>query len=247
MDHLAGTAVEPGQTLEGSGGEALRLVVSDPHRLFGECLAKALDRHRRFTVIAQAGSGLETLEELARRAPDILLIGIDVLDEEIMDLTRSAASLFSSVRILILGRGERDERVAECLRAGASGYLLRDQSLAEVEVAIEAVAGGGTVCPPRVMRLLFSRLGDLGRERRRRERLDRLELSAREMEILRHIADGLTNQEIARRLCLSVHTVKNHVHRILEILEVNSRWGAVNHAFAKGWLQDRHRGAVKLF
>lgn len=247
MDQLASTAAQSGQAREGSGGEALRLVVFDPHHLFGECLARALARDRRFKVVAQAASGGETLETLAGCAPNVLLIGIDVLDEELMDLLRSTASLFPAVRILILGRAEPEEKVAECLRAGAGGYLLRDQSLAEVEAAIEAVAGGGTVCSPRVMRLLFSRLGDLGRERRRRERLDRLELSAREMEILGHIADGLTNQEIARRLCLSVHTVKNHVHRILEVLGVNSRWGAVNHAFAKGWLQDRHRGAVKLF
>jgi DNA-binding NarL/FixJ family response regulator len=92
------------------------------------------------------------------------------------------------------------------------------------------------------MRELFARLGELGRERKRRERLEVLELSPRELEILRLIADGLTNQEIGGQLYLSVHTVKNHVHRILDALAVQNRWAAVRHAVAKGWLQER-RGA----
>jgi DNA-binding NarL/FixJ family response regulator len=89
------------------------------------------------------------------------------------------------------------------------------------------------------MRLLFDRLGRLGRERKRRDRLEILELTAREMEILRLIADGLTNRQIASRLYLSAYTVKNHVHRILDALGVQSRRAAVNHAYAKGWLRGR--------
>ena len=163
-------------------------------------------------------------------------------DAELIRLTREAVALFPALRILVLGRAESDEQVVDCLLAGAGGFLLRDQSLAEVAAAIEMVARGERVCTPGVMRLLFARLSELGRERKRRQRLEVLDLSAREMEILRLIADGLTNQEIASRLYLSVHTVKNHVHRILDVLGVHSRWGAVNHAFAKGWLIDRRRG-----
>jgi DNA-binding NarL/FixJ family response regulator len=220
----------------------LRLFISDPHHLFRECLAAALERDRRFDVIERSESGPTVLDELARCEADVLVLGTDVLDRELLSLTREIAVCFPSVRVLILGgRAESDEQVVDCLVAGAGGFLLRDQTLAEVAAAIEAVARGERVCPPRIMRLLFARLGELGRERKRRDRLEVLELSAREMEILRLIADGLTNQEIARQLYLSVHTVKNHVHRILDVLGVHSRWGAVKHAFAKGWLQDRRR------
>ena len=224
-------------------GRKLRLLVSDPHHLFRECLATALGRDERFMVLDRIESGPALLETLTRCAADVLVLGADVLDEELIGLTREAVALFPHLKILVLGRAEEDEQVVECLLAGAGGFLLRDQSLAEVAAAIEVVARGERVCPPAVMRLLFTRLGELGRERKRRDRLEVLELSAREMEILRLIADGLTNQEIARRLYLSVHTVKNHVHRILDVLGVHSRWGAVNHAFAKGWLQERRRGS----
>lgn len=240
---------EEESTPEASRGEEvlaakpLRLLISDPHHLFRECLAAALGLDPRFEIIAQTAAGPALLEELARCKAQVLVLGVDLLDRNLLDRTREAIALLPDLKILVLGRAETDEEVVDCLLAGAGGFLLRDQSLADVAAAIEVVARGERVCQPRVMRLLFSRLGQLGRERKRRDRLEILELSPREMEILRLIADGMTNQEIARRLYLSVHTVKNHVHRILDALGVHSRWGAVNHAIAKGWLQDRRRGS----
>lgn len=246
MSHLV--EAEPAQvglskTGEDATKKTLRLFISDPHHLFRECLAMALERDTRFGVIDRTASGTALLEKLAQHAADVLVLGTDTVDGDLIRLTREISALFPGLRILVLGRAESDDPVVDCLLAGAGGFLLRDQSLAEVAAAIEVVARGERVCPPQVMRLLFARLGELGRERKRRHRLEVLELSAREMEILRLIADGLTNQEIACRLCLSVHTVKNHVHRILDVLGVHSRWGAVNHAFAKGWLVDRRRGS----
>jgi len=232
---------EPAQTESAAilTRKALRLFVCDPHHLFRECLAAALDRHERFAVVAWAGSAGAMIEKLARNPPDVLVLGVDIIDKEFLGLIRDVGALVTGMKILVLGRAERNEQVVDCLLAGAGGFLLRDQSLVEVVAAIEVVARGEKVCPPRAMRLLFARLGELGRERKRRERLDRLELTPREMEILGLIAEDLTNQEIADRLYLSVHTVKNHVHRILEALGVHSRWSAVNHAVAKGWLPAR--------
>ena len=103
------------------------------------------------------------------------------------------------------------------------------------------MARGEIACSPRVAHSLFQRLASLGRERRRREKLDFLALTPRELEILRLIAAGLSNQEIAKKLFLSVHTVKNHVHKILETIGVHSRWAAVRHAVERGWINDRRR------
>jgi len=178
------------------------------------------------------------VDELARSGADVLVLGADTLDGEVVRRTREVAELFPALKILVLSRAGAGQGV-DCLMAGAGGLLSFDRPLSEVAGAIELVARGDKVCPPQVMRELFARLGELGRERKRRERLEVLALSAREMEILRLIADGMTNQEIARHLYLSVHTVKNHVHRILDALAVQNRWAAVRHAFAKGWLHER--------
>jgi DNA-binding NarL/FixJ family response regulator len=244
MGHFGEIEIEkPPETVKGREGKLLGLLIADPHHLFRECLASALGRTGRFDIIDRTESGTTLLGRFALCRADVLVLGTDVLDAELAGLIREIVALFPAVKVLILGRAESDEQVVECLLAGADGFLPRDRSLAEVATAIEVVARGEKVCPPGAMRLLFVRLGELGRERKRRERLDRLELTPRETEILRLIADDLTNREIAVRLNLSVHTVKNHVHRILEALGVHSRWGAVNHAFAKGWLQERRRGA----
>jgi len=219
----------------------LRLFIYGPRSLL-RYVATAAGRDERFDVIGSAEDVAEMTEQLAQSRADVLVLGAEVLDGELVGLTREVAALYPAMRILIVGRAKSDEQVVDCLQAGAAGFLGRDQPPAEVAAALEVVARGERVCPPRVMRLLFARLSQLGRERKRRDRLEVLELTAREMEILRLIADGLTNEQIARRLFLSVYTVKNHVHRILNVLGVQSRSGAVSHAFAKGWLKDRRRG-----
>jgi DNA-binding NarL/FixJ family response regulator len=216
----------------------LRLFVAVPRHLCQESLAAALGRDERFEVIGRDEGETPTAERLARSGADVLVLGADTLDGELIRRTREVAELFPALKILVLSRAGEGEAV-DCLMAGAGGFLPLDRPLSEVAGAIEVVARGDKVCPPQVMRELFARLGELGRERKRRERLEVLELSAREMEILRLMADGMTNQEIARQIYLSVHTVKNHVHRILDALAVQNRWAAVRHAFAKGWLQER--------
>jgi DNA-binding NarL/FixJ family response regulator len=216
----------------------LRLFISGPPSVL-RLLAKALGRDERLDVIGSAAEAAEMIETLARSRADVLVLGAEVLDGELVGLARKVAALHPGMRILIVSRAESDERVIDCLQAGAAGFLSLDPPLSELAAAVEAVARGERVCPPRVMRLLFARLGQLGRERKRRDRLEVLDLTAREMEILRLIADGLTNQEIARRLFLSAYTVKNHIHRIFAVLGVQSRWGAVDHALAKGWLPAR--------
>jgi two-component system nitrate/nitrite response regulator NarL len=219
----------------------LRLAVADSHRLFRECLAAALRDDAGFAKIEVTDADQSALAVLAAGGPvDVLLLGCGA-NGEVHEMLREAQRRWPAAKVLVLGVEEGEEQALALLRAGARGYLFRDQSFAELRDAILEVAAGATVCTPRISHLLFSRLAELGRERRRGERLEVLELTSREIEILRLIAEGLKNQEIAKRLYLSVHTVKNHVHNILERLGVKSRWSAVTHAAEKGWLQPKRR------
>jgi DNA-binding NarL/FixJ family response regulator len=222
-----------------------RLLIADSHQLFRECLATALREDSRFADVEVAASAGEALARLAARGPDVVLLGVERSADGALETVREVAGRLPPVRVLVLGPAATDRDVVALLEAGAGGYLFRDQSLAELCAAAVEVAEGGVVCAPRVARLLFARLAQLGRERRRRERLDFLNLTARELEILRLIADGAGNREIARKLYLSIHTVKNHVHKILETLGVEDRRGAVRHAFEKGWLEERRRRGAR--
>ncbi|HEX7182753.1 MAG TPA: response regulator transcription factor [Thermoanaerobaculia bacterium] len=219
-------------------GKTIRLVIADSHQLFRECLATALAASGGIDVIAEVESCEEALGKLPAGAADVLLLGLDGDGNGDPD-PATVLGRFPQLKLLLLGRDDPEELALRYLEAGAKGYLLRDQSLRELQAAIEAVARGETACSPRLARSLFSRLGELGRARRRRDQLELYQLTAREMEILCLIADGLSNHEIAQRLFLSVHTVKNHVHKILDTLGVPSRWAAVTYALQKGWIRDR--------
>jgi two-component system, NarL family, response regulator DevR len=219
----------------------LKLVIADQHQLFRDCLAQVLGRESELEVVGQLSSPQEALERSVRMSADLLLVGVEELGGAVCGFVQRARELQPALKIVLLGSEETDDGVLDCLEAGARGYVVRDQPLEELRRALGVVARGQVACTPRIAASLFSRLASLGRERRRREKLDFLTLTPRELEILHLVADGLSNQEIASRLCLSVHTVKNHVHKILETIGVHSRWAAVRHAVERGWLDERRR------
>lgn len=219
----------------------VRLAIVDPHQLFRDCLAGVLARDRRFEIAGQFSTRQEALERLVQARVDVLLLVLDAPADGICGFLQAVEECSPKSKVMLLGQDEADERILEYLDAGASGFLARDQSLGELRAAIEAISRGNKVCTPRLASTLFARLARLGRERRRHEKLDYLKLTPRELEILRLIAEGMNNQEIARQLYLSVHTVKNHVHKVLETLGVHSRWAAVHYAIEHGWLPDRRR------
>ncbi|MDH3605183.1 MAG: response regulator transcription factor, partial [Candidatus Tectomicrobia bacterium] len=136
-----------------------------------------------------------------------------------------------NVKVLMLGLAEEEAEVAECVEAGVSGYVLRNSSLDDLALAIELVIRGGTACSSEIAHAMFTRLSKLSRAPNHHDSTSRPPLSVREMEILQLIADGWSNQQIATHLCISLYTVKNHVHNILKKLQVNRRSEAVNSVY----------------
>lgn len=225
------------------GAHKTRLVILDHHQLFRECLAAALADSGNFEVRQLAWVGRVSVDRLSELEADVLLLGVADEEDDALDLVREVTARLPQIAVMLIGPAREESRVVDCLEAGAAGCVFPEQSLVEVLAAIESVARGETILPPRLAGTLFSRLASLGRERRRRERLSSLALTPREFEILRLVAEGLSNEEIAGRLYLSIHTVKNHIHKILETLGVTGRWEAAQLAVTKGWLPDLRRAA----
>lgn len=210
------------------------------HRLFRECLAGRLTAGgeagvREVDDLAAAGVAL------AEAPADVVLADLGAPDDGGCGELRALVGRFPGLRVVVLGGSEDEDEYLRWVESGAVGYLLQDSSLDELREAVGRASRGELHCPPGVGFRLFSRLGDLAAERRRRQRVEALSLSPRELEVLEMVADRLSNRQIAERLCLSVYTVKNHVHRILDKLEVRHRKEAVERAYENGWLRDRRR------
>ena len=221
-----------------------RLVLVGENNLFRECLASMLACFERFQVVGQAAS----LAELGRRRhelePEVVLVDVGGGDPEkaaaIRELVESGEC--EGMKLVALGLEEDDDAILPFIEAGASAYVLKEASVGELAQVLDRLLCGEVVCSPHIASKMFSRLADLARARRREERLEALNLTPRELEILQLVADGLSNKEIAGRLCVSFHTVKNHVHNILEKLDVQHRNQAVEHAYRMRWLRARQQG-----
>lgn len=210
--------------------DQIRLAIIDPHHLFRECLASALLEEKRLLIVGAAATSRDLLASLPPGGLDVLLLSVNGSWDGVAELIGEVRERCPEGKALVLCPRDAESRTLGCFEAGARGCLFRDQSLSELRSSIVEVARGEAVRP-----------GGLASARRRRDRPDRLHLTARELEILRLISDELSNRDIARRLHLSVHTVKNHIHKVLDTLGVESRRQAVRSAVERGWLGDRRR------
>ncbi len=199
---------------------SISLLLVDDQRLLRDGLRILLEMEEDLQVVAEAENGADALQAYARYAPDVVLMDVRM---PVMDGVEAARRLLQQdpqAKIIILTTFDDDEYVFQALRAGALGYLLKDVSGGELAAAIRTVAAGGALIEPSVARKVlaeFSRLPSSGAN------LPPAGLTAREAEILRLLAQGLNNRQIAARLYLAEGTVKNYVSSILAKLGVSDR------------------------
>jgi DNA-binding NarL/FixJ family response regulator len=213
----------------------IRLIVANNHRLFRQCLATALAADPRFLVIDAAVD--ENLPaQIKAHSAKLVLIDWDTSNQEILRLTMRINQQFPKVKILFLGTPETRQAFLESVEAGAQGYVVKEGSLEDLTKAIDSVLRDEAVCSPQLTLPLFEKLADLSRAFHREAIPECSPLTFRQLQIVGLIADGLSNKQIARQLRLSLYTVKNHIHNILDMLEVETRWEAVKCAHQNHWV-----------
>jgi DNA-binding NarL/FixJ family response regulator len=216
----------------------VRVLLVDDQALLRSGFRMVLEEQDDIEVVGEAADGDEAVARAAELSPDVVLMDVRMPGSDGIDATRRIVDQLPDVRVLILTTFDLDEYAFTALRFGASGFLLKDVRPAELAGAIRCVAEGDAVVAPSVTRRLLNtyahRLPDLrpGRDPGRDQGLALL--TEREVGILTEVATGLSNQEIAAKLCLAEATVKTHLGRILAKLALRDRVQAVVYAYQTG-------------
>jgi DNA-binding NarL/FixJ family response regulator len=227
---------------------SIRVLVADDQAMVREGLLVLLGAQEGIEVVGEAVDGLDAVEKAAALRPDVILMdvrmpvldGLEATRRILGDQSRPADDAGGTTRVLVLTTFDLDEYVYEALRAGASGFLLKDATAQMLAEAVRVVAAGDAMLSPPVTRRLLGTFARLGGPRApTRDRVDRL--TERETEVLVLIARGRSNAEIAGELVLAEQTVKTHVSRILTKLDLRDRTQAAIFAYETGLVRpDDH-------
>jgi DNA-binding NarL/FixJ family response regulator len=211
----------------------ITVVVADDHEVVRTGYAALLATQPDFTVAGTAADGAAAVRLCGERSPDVVLMDVRMPGMDGIEATRRLAG---GPRVLILTTFDLDEYVYDALRAGASGFLLKDVTAERLFDAVRVVASGEALLAPTVTRRL---IGEFARQRPRPRPPELASLTPRETEVLRLVAEGLSNTEIAARLVVTEETVKTHVSRMLGKLGLRDRTQAVVAAYESGLVVPR--------
>lgn len=197
-----------------------RLIVVARVRFFREGLAQLFSERDGYSVVATAATAEDGLALVREHSPDIVLLALEA--DACPALVRSIVASTPETRVVSVGVSEDDPSIVALAEAGVAGYVTVEAGGPEVVRVVDSVACGEALCPPRIASTLLKRLASLSRAEHGPARASDA-LTAREREVVALIDQGLSNKEIARLLCIEVATVKNHVHNLLEKLQVKRR------------------------
>jgi DNA-binding NarL/FixJ family response regulator len=216
--------------------ESVRVFVADDNRLLREGLVSLLAEQEGLVVVGASEDPRTALDQIRDLRPDVALIDIGMPGKDGIEVTRSLRQDMPEVRAIILGMPDLTDEIMACIEAGAAGYVLKESSFDHLVESIRSAHRGESFCSPRVAASLFSRVAELAGERIPHIPV---RLTPREVEIINRIAEGLSNKEIAQRLTVEVQTVKNHVHNILDKLQLHNRLEAVQYARERNLLTTK--------
>ena len=216
-----------------SGGHTIRVLIVDDQEMVRTGFRLILGATDGLTVVGEAGDGLDALDAVARLQPDVVLMDIRMPEMNGIEATQRITAAPDAPKVVILTTFDLDEYVYDALRAGASGFMLKDAPPADVVRAIQVVAAGESLLAPSITRKLIGEFAQ-AKPARAAERKEIDGLSEREVEVLTHIARGLTNAELAETLFISEATVKTHVRNLLQKLDARDRVQLVVFAYEAG-------------
>lgn len=210
----------------------IKILIVDDHTLFREGLVSLFHSQPTITIVGEAGTGGEALAQALTMEPDVILMDIGLPDMDGLDVIKSILEQRPEMKIIILTVYDNDELLFEAIRRGAKGYLLKNTPVTKLIAAVHALERGEAALSRTMTGRVLEKISTLTINEIPKEEMDAL--TPRQVEILRLIAHGASNKQIAESLYLSENTVKVHIHNILKKLKVRKRHEAVNFARRRG-------------
>ena len=213
--------------------DAVRVLIVDDHDLFRAGLRTLLEEQEGVHVVGEASGGAEAVQLVSESAPDVVVMDLNMPGMTGVEATRQISTLAPLTRVVVLTISDQDSDVMDAILAGACGYLLKDSSIGDLMQGIEAAAVGESLISPTIAAKVLRRVRSQSSQPEI-ERTIRAELSDREIEVLKLIANGKDNAQIAADLHISPKTVKNHISNILMKLQIDNRIQAAVYAVRSG-------------
>ena len=213
--------------------DKIRILLADDHVLVRQGTRELLEQQDDLVVVAEAGDGEEAVQLAGVQQPDVVIMDISMPRLDGIEATRQIKVRYPAIAVLVLTAYDDDQYVFALLETGAAGYLLKDVQADELVKAIRAVHAGESILHPAITRKVINRFAQPA-TKREEDALD--QLTDRELEVLKLAAKGMTNQEIAQELVISVRTVQVHLSNVFSTIRVGSRTEAVLHALRRGWI-----------
>jgi DNA-binding NarL/FixJ family response regulator len=220
-----------------SPDQALRVLIADDHALFRRGLLMVLKQEDDIDVVGEAGDGQEAVQKAQELMPDVVLMDVRMPRRSGIEATSQIKDLLPHVKILMLTISDDEADLYDAIKAGASGYLLKEISIDEVAEAVRSVYAGQSRLSPSMASKLLTEFAAMSKRADERQQLPAPSLTEREMEVLTLVARGMNNRDIAKDLFISENTVKNHIRNILEKLHLHSRMEAVVYAVREKLLE----------
>lgn len=214
--------------------DKIKILIADDHAVVRDGTRQLLEQEPDLTVVAEACDGEEAVKLAGSAKPDVAIIDIAMPNVDGIEATKQIKTLYPGIAVLILSAYDDDQFVFSLLEAGAAGYLLKSVRGHELIEAVRHVYSGESVLHPAVARKVLNRFVPPTGEAERQGPSQLL--SRREMDVLKLAARGLSNQDIADQLCLSLRTVQAHLGHVFNKLQVSSRTEAVIRALKEGWV-----------
>lgn len=233
---MSETADKPAKATAAAGSQApIALVLIDDNRLMREGIAAMVRSQPDFEVLAASADVDEALEKVREAKPDVVLLDFGLDDHDSLNLTATVHAEVPTAKVIVMGLLPIHDDVADYVQAGAFGFVMKDATFEEFFATIRAVARGEQVLPSELTNSLFGQIARNAISGSRTRLIEAVRLTARERQVVDLLGEGMSNKEIANQLHIAVHTVKSHVHNVLEKLSLRSRLevAAFSHASSR--------------